>query len=57
VALVDVLHEGFDAGAFDELLLVEAAFGLSGVAGDAGDEEMGESMFLGRVGCTLLPSS
>ena len=49
VILVDVLDEGFDTGLLDEFLLAVGALGLGDVPGDAGDQEMGESMFLYRV--------
>jgi hypothetical protein len=57
VVLVDVLHEGLDAGLPDELLLAVGALDLRDVPGDAGDEQMGESVLLHRRGSTLLPSS
>lgn len=57
VVLVDVLDEGLDTGLLDELLLAVGALGLGEVPGDAGDEQVGESMFLNRCGSTLFPSS
>ena len=57
VVLVDVLDEGLDTGLLDELLLAVGALGLRDVPGDACDQEVGESMFLDRTGCTLFPSS
>ena len=57
VVLVDVLDEGLHAGLADELLLAVGALDLGEVPGDAGDEQMGESVFLHRKGGTLLPSS
>ena len=57
VVLVDVLDEGLDTGLLDELLLAVGALGLGDVPGDAGDQEVGESMFLDRTAGTLFPSS
>lgn len=57
VALVQVFDEWLDGGFSDEFFLVVGAFGSEEVAGDACDEEVRESVFLGRAGVTLLPVS
>ena len=57
MGLVNVFDEALDSCFFDELLLVEAAFGSDEVASDACDEEVGESVFLGEGWGTLLPVS
>ena len=57
VALVDVLHETFDSGFLDELLLVEGTFGSDEVASDTGDQQMREFVSLSGKKGTLLPVS
>ena len=46
VVLVHVLQESLDTGLLDELLLVDSSLDVSGVSGDTGDEQMGESVLL-----------
>ena len=57
VVLVDVLDEGLDASALDELLLAEGALDLAHVAGDPCHQQVGEAVLLRAKGSTLLPSS
>lgn len=57
MALVQVFHEWLHTSFFDEFFLVVAALGSDEIAGDTGDEQMGESVFLGRERSTLLPVS
>jgi hypothetical protein len=57
VVLVYVLHEGLHTGLLDEFLLAVGALHLRHVAGDAGNQQMRESMLLNRLCCTLFPSS
>jgi hypothetical protein len=57
VALVEVFDEWLDTSFFDEFFLVVAALRSDEVAGDTGNEEMGESVFLGKRESTLLPVS
>lgn len=46
MVLVDVLDERFNTGLFDEFFFAVSSLDLRDVAGDAGDEQMWESMFL-----------
>jgi len=57
MALIDVLDKSLNSGLLDEFLLAEASLGLDEVAGNAGDEQMRESVFLHRCECTLFPDS
>ena len=44
VVLVHVLKESFDTGLLDELFLVDSSLDVSGVSGDTGHQQVGESI-------------
>ena len=44
--LVDILNKRLNSGSLDEFLLVDSSLDISGVASNADDQKVGESIFL-----------